>query len=252
MTGSRLHVHGGQPLADSPLASRGLNQVCPWAPSPLPRFYTATQTCSISAPTLPPTASSWHKSRWQSWRLGQSSQTEDLEDLGTFWTQEKQYSSLSFLTTEHLRALIKNHEVRSPFVTLFSLAVHSSLESQSYTSTLFSTSEKWDRARTLSLFYFRISEAGGISSKGNSNYLLLELMLAFLIHQSLLRCSQQSWCLLPMCTSAYVCGACMPVCTCAYVRVNLPTGRRRGRPSLEDSFHTGLDSLPRHTLLSLP
>ena len=93
--------------------------------------------------------------------------TEDLEDLGTFWTQEEQYSSLSFLTTEHLRALIKNHEVRSPFVTLFSLAVHSSLKSQSYTSTLFSTSEKWDRARTLSLFYFRISEAGGISSKGN-------------------------------------------------------------------------------------
>lgn len=137
--------------------------------------------------------------------------------MGTFWTQEKQYSSLYFLTTEHLRALIKNHEVRSPFVTLFSLAVHSRLESQSYTSTLFSTSEKWDRARTLSLFHFRISEAGGISSKGNSNYLLLELMLAFLIHQSLLRCSQQSWCLLPMCTSAYVwcVYACVYVCICA-------------------------------------
>jgi len=54
-----------------------------------------------------------------------------------------------------------------PFVTLSSTAVHSSLESQSYTSMLFSTSKKWDRTRAPLLFHFKISEAGGISAKSN-------------------------------------------------------------------------------------
>ena len=78
-------------------------------------------------------------------------------------------------------------------------------------------------------------------------------MLAFLIHQSLLRRSLQSWCLLPTCTSAYVCGACLPVCACAYVRVNRPTSSRRSRPSLEDSqFPHWLRLSPQTYILCFP
>ena len=91
-----------------------------------------------------------------------------------------------------------------------SLTVHSSHKSQSSVSILFSTREM-RRGKTLSLLYLKNSEAGGISLRGGGPLgtqiviiHLLESMLIFLVHHSLLRPSQQSRCLLPVCMCASV------------------------------------------------